>query len=102
MISLSEFRKDLFKIFAVLKDTGAEIKVYHRRKVYILSIRQGSEDDTRALRQARGYRKRMGQTLKVSDIDLHTCAVCNDLLVDGICMRKGCKNAMSHNTEVQA
>lgn len=90
MISLSEYRRELFKIFKALSGTGAKLKVYHRRKVYVISITPSSEADTIKLRNTKKYKK---NTVRHSDIDTDTCNLCGDLIVNDVCMRKGCKNA---------
>lgn len=96
MISLSQFRANIFTHFKLLRDTGAIIKVYHRRKVYNIHIEPAEQSETEQLRRIKPY-KIANQDIAKSDINTQACSLCGELLVNGLCTNKLCKNAMSHN-----
>lgn len=83
-ISLSKFRTQLFKRFELMRDTDATFMVYHRRKVYAISVKDTGERITTP------YKRRPKQIVPSGLIETAPCAECESLLVNGICMNKDC------------
>jgi hypothetical protein len=85
MMSLSQFRLNMFQTFALMRDTGVTIEVYHRRKVYKLSIVPTNEKITRKYKP-RKDKKIIPNAL----IESKPCKECDSLLVNGLCMNQQC------------
>lgn len=86
MMSLSGLRTNLFKTFELMRDARAEIRVYHRRKVYKLTIQETGEHVTTPYKN-RGKSSRVPEAL----IDTKPCLKCDSLLVNGLCLNKSCE-----------
>ena len=69
-----------------MKDTGLEVDIYHRRKVYRLHITQTGQKINKP------YKPRSKtNTIPKSMIKTKACTHCDSLLVNGVCMNKDCK-----------
>lgn len=80
-VSLSKFRAKLFPFFDIMKETGITVEVYHRRKIYELTIRPTNR------RVTTPYRRRRGNKEGIDKVPYEVCE-CGELKVGGICMAK--------------
>ena len=85
MMSLSELRTNLFQTFSLMKESHVEIDVYHRRKVYKLSITPTNEK-IKTKYKIRKDKKIIPNAL----INYKECEECESLLVNGICQNGNC------------
>lgn len=86
-MSLTLFRKNLFKSFDLMRGGSATLVVYHRRKVYKLHIEQTGERFTRPYKT-----KRKANLVPAALIDTTPCKQCESLLIAGICANKQCES----------
>lgn len=76
MISVSGLRLKIFDVWKDIPDKGKKIKVYHRRKVYRVTIKPLDE-------KLPGYQE---VKLKKKELKKATCANCGFLEISGVCM----------------
>jgi hypothetical protein len=89
VISMSEFRKQLFKIFTMIKDTELVLRVYHRRKVYLFTITPTDEVvRTPYKRSPTNARNKIDP----NSVRTKKCPICKDAMVNGICMNMQCSS----------
>ena len=83
MLSLSQFRHNLFPLFNVLRNTGETFEVAYRGKVYLVSARliEGKKPVVHRAKKVRDS--------NVAVITAH-CPICSSLVLNNICMKKDC------------
>ena len=86
MISLTNFHKYLYRLFAIMKDTGLEVDIsYHHGKVYRVYVLPTN----RRLTSKYKYRA-PSQAKKPLVVVKRLCPVCNNLIIAGVCLTKDC------------
>lgn len=86
-MSLSQFRKHLFTIFQLMKDTNISMKVAHRRKIYNITVEATTERVTTPYRKSRtSVANKIDPSLTKTD----TCDTCGDITFNGVCMNVKC------------
>lgn len=88
MLSLSQFSKNLFPIFKLLKRTGMVLEVVHDNVVYNVYIQQTPKKPK--LTRAKKLRK---TAVDVQQISTAVCEKCNGFTVAGVCMNRACPNS---------
>lgn len=84
-MSLSQFRRDIFVWWKVLKDSEAVIEVHHRRKIYKIHVEPTS------MKVTEPYKPRaLKGVVPTGLIDTKPCKTCGNLLVNGVCMNRNC------------
>lgn len=86
-ISLTSFRKNIFRTFELLRDTKIAVPVAHRRKIYMLYVEPTNQRVTEPYKRGKRTVKKIDPEL----IETTICSICEDLLVNGICMNGECK-----------
>lgn len=99
-ISISELRRDIFRVFDLFKQ-GGSIRVSYRRKIYVFSISPTGDKVTTP------YRKSPANAMNKIDphsITQDVCPECEDLRQNGVCMNRKCESnrPMSENEAVVA
>ena len=90
MLSLSEWRRDMFKTFAMMRDKRMTIEISHRRKIYAIHV----EDTGRRVETPYNIKKsRKTPPVLNALIESEPCKECGSLLVNGIHMARGCVNS---------
>lgn len=85
-ISISEFRRDIFRVFDLFKN-GGSIKVSYRRRVYVFSITATSERVTTPYRRSPAD---PNNKIPPQSITKGECPECGDLEQNGVCMSLSC------------
>ncbi len=88
MMSLSQFRTNLFKCFELMKDANASFTIYHRRKVYRIHVEETGEKVTVPYKN-----KGRKAVVPSAFIETGNCPHCDSLLINSICMNKSCPAA---------
>ena len=89
MISVTQFKKYAFKIFALADKDGFEFHVKQRttHKVYLVSITiTNLPYPTRQWVMARRRQAKRGKV----DMPIQSCPICNNPMIAGICVIKTC------------
>lgn len=87
MMSLSQFRINLFKAFMMMKDSKAVFEVYHRRKVYLVHVQKTDRKVETPYKRTTARRNKISPQMITSE----SCPDCKDLLINGLCMNRDCK-----------
>lgn len=82
LISISELRVNLFRVFELFKN-GGHINVTYRRKIYLFTIEPTDEKVTTPYRKSKtNYQNKIPPQSITSD----QCGECGDLTLNGVCM----------------
>ena len=83
MLSLTQFRKNLFSIVKLLSSSGLVLEIVYNGEVYDVSILKTDKvpNVTRPRRLA---------TPEVRQIDMAVCAECGSMMFNQICMNRQC------------
>ncbi len=95
---ISDFRKNIFKVFELIKN-GGEVNISYRRTIYVFSIHPVHEKITRPYRKRTRLNKIPPQSIVTG-----ACEACEDLTQNGVCMNAKCttNRPMSENEAVAA
>lgn len=82
IMSTTDFRLNMFKLFALMEDTGISFEFYHKFKVYRMYLEPTGKK----------YKRLRKSKLKVNPLTVTAtkCDKCGDLRVSGICMNQRC------------
>ena len=89
-MSLSTFRKNLFQSFYLMRDTRTTFDVYHRRKVYRISVEATGEKVTTPYKT-----KRPLKVLPAALVETTECKDCGSLLVNNVCVNRNCPSVIA-------
>lgn len=84
MISLSQFRHNLFPIFKLMQSTGMTIDVYHNRVAYKVMVIP-THEPVKII-----YKPRVPRRLAPEAIHLSECPLCGNMRVADVCMNRKC------------
>lgn len=83
MISLTQFRINIFSLFKVMSSSNMMLEVVHNNKVYDVTVSLTDKEP----KLSRPKRKVAPQIL---DINTEVCPECGSLTFNGVCMNRQC------------
>lgn len=95
MISLTQFRMNVFSLFKVLSSSNMILEVVHDRKVYDVTITLTDKKPT----LTRPKRKLAPQ---IRQIDAEVCDECGSMKFNGVCMNRQCIHSTGSLSEATA
>ena len=87
MLSLSNFRIDIFRIFGAMKDSKMVVEVSHHRHIYRIWVEKTAMMDPTPYQIKNPVRAR---PVLPELIDTEECTKCHSLKVSGICLNNKC------------
>lgn len=85
MLSLTQFKKNIFPMFKLMTNTGMIFEIVYKGTVYDVHVQTTKKKPhtTRA-------KKARKDEVTLQSIDMNQCNLCDSIRVGGICMNKEC------------
>lgn len=87
VISMSEFRKRIFPIFMMIKDTELVLRVYYRRRVFLFTI---TPTDEKVKTPYKRSPTNANNKIDPGSVSKQKCPICKDAVINGVCMNIVC------------
>lgn len=87
VISMSEFRKRIFPIFMMIKDTELVLRVYYRRRVFLFTITPTEEKVKTPYKRSK---TNANNKIDPGSVSKQKCPICKDAVINGVCMNTAC------------
>lgn len=83
MISLTQFRNHCLPLFKLMRDTGTELEVVYKGKVYEIAIRHTDKEPKLT-------RIKTKQPEDIKHVNVDNCPECGALMFNDICVNTRC------------
>lgn len=96
MVSVATLSRHLFSLFNLATGSGdVRLDVAYKNKVYRITIEKTKIDYQEYLNEALGRRRKYKKRMPAVPLNVKACTNCFALMVNGICLRAGCINALT-------
>ena len=89
MLSLTQFKRNIFPLFKIMKATGMIFEISYKGTVYDIHVQQ-----TKKVSKTTRAKKARKEVVTLQALDVAPCKLCDSVLVAGICMNKNCASSL--------
>jgi len=86
MLSITQFKKNIYPLFYLMRRTGAVFEIAYKGVVYDVHVQTTKKKPA----MTRAKKSRL-ETSTVHRLDMTSCQSCGSVTVAGVCMNKDCQ-----------
>lgn len=85
MLSITQFKKNIYPLFAIMRKTGHVFEIVYKGVVYDVHVQATKKNPVRT----RAKKARL-ETATVQRLETLPCPECDSIQVNGVCMNREC------------